>query len=248
VVGYGSGEALALALAGSVALRVPASDLNARTMAPTLLALTGASLCLLHAVELAWFDRTWAVRAVAFAGLAAVLAQGPATYQLAVDLNRDGLGYTSQTWVESGTIEGIRHLDSDIVLISNETAAILLLTNRPAYDVPELQKGQRLTSFLCFGDGSEGAKQAFRNGGVWCRPKTSTRNSSHCTAIKQKPALRLSRAGFGSTQSTQMEPSTCPHWRRSSFLALQVGRRGRAYLWPGRPRLSRTSTAHCLGE
>jgi hypothetical protein len=46
-----------------------------------------------------------------------------------------GSGYTSQAWMNSPTIQVIKDLNPDRALISNESAAILFLTGRPAYDV-----------------------------------------------------------------------------------------------------------------
>jgi 4-amino-4-deoxy-L-arabinose transferase-like glycosyltransferase len=45
-----------------------------------------------------------------------------------------GSGYTSQAWHKSATLAMARALPANISLISNETAATLLLMDRPAYD------------------------------------------------------------------------------------------------------------------
>lgn len=68
------------------------------------------------------------------------------------EYHRQGGGYTSLDWQTSGTIEAVRALPLDYSLISNDSAAILFLTNRPAYDIPELFRKERLDTFTQFGE------------------------------------------------------------------------------------------------
>lgn len=76
----------------------------------------------------------------------------PASISLASNLHHSGLGYTSQAWQQSPTIEGLLELPSVIPIISNETAPILLLTKRPAYEFDELYLGEPKAYFSQFGE------------------------------------------------------------------------------------------------
>ena len=56
-----------------------------------------------------------------------------------------GAGYTSKAWHESNTLKILRDLPTNVPLITNESAALLLLIDRPAYDFcspPCNQSGQ----------------------------------------------------------------------------------------------------------
>jgi hypothetical protein len=53
-------------------------------------------------------------------------------------LHHEGEGLTSQTWQNSDLIREVRTMPSSVPIISNETAAILFLVGRPAYDMEEV--------------------------------------------------------------------------------------------------------------
>ncbi len=67
-------------------------------------------------------------------------------------LHAQGAGYTSRAWVSSGTLRAVRDLPAGVPLISNESAAVLLHTGRPAYDMPELVEMNRRPVAEAFGD------------------------------------------------------------------------------------------------
>lgn len=48
----------------------------------------------------------------------------------------DGLGYASQTWVQSQTIQLVRSLPAGTRIFSNASDAVYILTGRPGYPLP----------------------------------------------------------------------------------------------------------------
>jgi 4-amino-4-deoxy-L-arabinose transferase-like glycosyltransferase len=113
----------------------PRNDLDGRLLSPVYL----AGLLVFFPL-LAWdFESTSSKRwlgLVPIVGLL-ILAVGGVEKSLNFIQNNHeiGSGYTSQAWMNSPTIQVIKDLNPDRALISNESAAILFLTGRPAYDV-----------------------------------------------------------------------------------------------------------------
>lgn len=76
-----------------------------------------------------------------------------------------GAGYTNRAWHYSTTLQAVRNLPADIPIITNQSAALLLWLNRPAYD---------LCSFPCNGSGElrygdnplDPTQQLFREAGA----------------------------------------------------------------------------------
>lgn len=69
--------------------------------------------------------------------------------------HRDGAGYTSAVWANSPTIRAVKELSPGIALISNESAAILFLTGRPAYDMSILYDTTPSENDTRYGDDSD---------------------------------------------------------------------------------------------
>ena len=82
------------------------------------------------------------------------------------NLFKSGMGYTSERWRTSPTIEGIRALDPDVPLVTNEADAVLLLTERSAFDLPELINHEKVGLSTRLGDGTEDADLAIQQGGA----------------------------------------------------------------------------------
>ncbi len=83
---------------------------------------------------------------------------------IVLGLHRTGLGYTSSAWQASETIPAVQGLPQDLILVSNETAAILLYTDRSAYEIPGLDAGDTASLSLPFGSGASDLDQAYRDG------------------------------------------------------------------------------------
>jgi len=133
-------------LAVASASTVPAPDVDFRMLSPLLAALW------LSLMGLGAFSGRRGVIALAFGlSLFAVIQNVPATRSSVARLHESGDGYTSLVWRSSSVIEAVRDLPSDVALISNESAALLLWTQRPAFDIPELQRERGRDTFRAFG-------------------------------------------------------------------------------------------------
>jgi hypothetical protein len=86
--------------------------------------------------------------------------------KIASDLRERSRGFTSVTWQNSGTVRSAATLAQDIPLISNESTAIMFHLDRPAYDVPELLRGEPLETLTRFGEGDFGEERIFREQGA----------------------------------------------------------------------------------
>ncbi|MEX0787833.1 MAG: glycosyltransferase family 39 protein [Anaerolineales bacterium] len=58
--------------------------------------------------------------------------------RMGAQIHADGLGFHSRAWQSSATIQAVRHLPADTPLITNEVTALLFLTGRAAYAMPEI--------------------------------------------------------------------------------------------------------------
>ncbi|MGA9533885.1 MAG: hypothetical protein WBR18_14290 [Anaerolineales bacterium] len=63
----------------------------------------------------------------------------PRTYNLVHDLHREGRGFSSYRWRESGVLELLASMPASLELVSNDPGPILFWTNRPAHLLPLLQ-------------------------------------------------------------------------------------------------------------
>jgi hypothetical protein len=82
-------------------------------------------------------------------------------------MHLNGGGYTGKRWQESEVIEALKTIPDDIRLISDETPAILLHTERPAYEIAELWHREALEHPQTFGDDmSDEAQRVFREDGA----------------------------------------------------------------------------------
>jgi hypothetical protein len=79
-------------------------------------------------------------------------------------MHRTGLGYTSRAWQSSETVRAVAALPPDLTLVSNETSALLLYTDRSAYELPGLMAGDPNPLSVPFGSGTSDLDQAYRDG------------------------------------------------------------------------------------
>jgi len=78
-----------------------------------------------------------------------------------------GFGYTAPDWRSSETINQVRDLSKDTLIITNEQNAVLFLTDRPAYPMKEIYRVEPLSVFFSFGQGdleSDETQRMFREG------------------------------------------------------------------------------------
>ncbi len=119
----------------------PTPDVDARTLLPLLpggfLLAFGTVDILRHAIP-----RTRLLNILLAATILASLAGWSIISQdIVIGLHRTGLGYTSRAWRHSETLQAVEELPLNLTLVSNETAAILLYTDRSAYEIPGLKGG-----------------------------------------------------------------------------------------------------------
>ncbi len=135
----------------------PPSDLNDRLLSPFFLAVMLAVVGLLQ-----WLSQgTSGPLGRVLAGLALclplLLAIDGARQSAPIvqDLNINGAGYMSQYWRSSPTIQAVKELPADQVLISNQGGALLFLTGHPAYDLAEIYQLTPSENFTRYGDGGQ---------------------------------------------------------------------------------------------
>jgi hypothetical protein len=78
-----------------------------------------------------------------------------------------GLGYNSKEWRESQTIQALKSLPTDKVIVTNEETAVLFLTGRAAYPVMEIYTSQPYEQFTSYGQGDldkDTAQRLFHDG------------------------------------------------------------------------------------
>ena len=145
----------------------PMPDINERMLSPVLIpAYLSGILAFPAAVGMRPRIRFLLVIPVALA-VGAVLSTAPAAIWTLNALHVDGAGYTSVAWRDSETVEAVMALSPSVPLISNESAALLLLTGRPAYDIPQFLELPPRPMFTRFGSAlASPEEQAFRQRGA----------------------------------------------------------------------------------
>jgi apolipoprotein N-acyltransferase len=143
----------------------PRNDLDGRLLSPIYLALFLAFFPLLAWVLSALKagnGLTWVSPAL----LALVVAGGLGrSIEFVQNNHQNGAGYTSKVWQSSATLQAVKRLDPAVTVISNESAAILFLANRPAYDVVQtfLSSGNELVP-VYGNDPNDPAQRLFQDG------------------------------------------------------------------------------------
>jgi 4-amino-4-deoxy-L-arabinose transferase-like glycosyltransferase len=147
----------------------PTPDISLRILTP--LNLSGA----MAALGVAWLvpkvsrPRSPLVALPLVALLLLVIPNARQSIQLANSLNREGEGFTSRTWQDSKLIAAVRQLPEGTPIITNAPDAIIFLTGRPTYWIPEIMRGLESPEFSTFGEHPERSEEerAFRErGGV----------------------------------------------------------------------------------
>jgi hypothetical protein len=82
-------------------------------------------------------------------------------------IHTDGLGFNSRSWQSSPTIEAVRELPADTVLITNEVTALQFLSGRAAYAIPEIYQRPPGSPPRSFGEADgDAVHRLFREGGA----------------------------------------------------------------------------------
>jgi hypothetical protein len=138
------------------------ADLDDRLMYPLQLLLILLGFLVLHLLgEASGRRRMATVAGLALAGALNWNAL-PSSWQNVMKLHQEGSGYTSPGWRDSEAIAWLRDFPSDVALISNETAALMFLLDRPSYNIPELTQQREVELYTRFGDGDTPEDRLFR--------------------------------------------------------------------------------------
>jgi hypothetical protein len=97
--------------------------------------------------------KTWLRRVVVLALLAAFAWYGVRSGRIVMQNFEEGLGYLSRSWQQSETIQAVLELPQSAVIVTNETNAILFLTDRLSYPVKEIYLDEPLQEFSAYGEG-----------------------------------------------------------------------------------------------
>jgi hypothetical protein len=156
-----------IVLAFSYVYTYPPPALNSRILLPVQMAVFIGFFSLVLFFIRAWPSIKW------LSMIPILLAIGISFSYLQDDLDyvlshhQNGAGYTSRDWRASGTIQAVEQLPSKITIISNESAAVLFYTGRPAFDIVELIYHKPLTITTRYGDDpADPAQKAFRENGA----------------------------------------------------------------------------------
>jgi 4-amino-4-deoxy-L-arabinose transferase-like glycosyltransferase len=150
--------------------RNPPQDIDERTLLPLypplILAVFSLVALLYRASEKAYFR----ISLIALAGLLCLIgifSYGPISRALLVQYHESGSGYTAKAWRASPTIQALKSLDPDTIIISNDTGAILFFTGKLGLEVKEVHAAQAVSKLTRFGDDSADETQTiFRDKGA----------------------------------------------------------------------------------
>jgi 4-amino-4-deoxy-L-arabinose transferase-like glycosyltransferase len=156
-----------LGLVFSFLFTLPTPDFSLRTLSPALFAFT-LSLVIFAFYAASLRQQTKWLAFIPFLFAASIMIwHYPESRGKVLSLSREGRGFTSLTWQMSPTIDAIRDINPDVPLITNESVAILLYTDRYAYDLPHVFSEQPAEMNTRFGDDiSDGANTIFREDGA----------------------------------------------------------------------------------
>lgn len=145
----------------------PTPDFDLRTLSPAIIAFTLSIVVFSFYLASLRQRSRWLIYFPLLFAASIVVFNYPIARSGILSLHQYGRGYTSAAWQTSPTIEAIRGLDPEIPLITNESVAVLLYTDRYAYDLPQLYSLQIDEKDVRFGDdSSEPTAAIFREEGA----------------------------------------------------------------------------------
>jgi len=143
-----------LALILSFLLTHPTPDLNLRMLSPAILAFTLSLVVFAFYLVSSRQQPQWLVIFPLLFAASIIMFNYPIARSEILSLQQYGKGYTSAAWQASPTIEAVRRIHPDVPIITNESIALLLYTDRYAYDLPQLHSPQSDEMNARFGDDS----------------------------------------------------------------------------------------------
>ena len=91
------------------------------------------------------------------------------SYRIVRQNYEEGLGYLSRTWQQSETVQAVKQLPDNILIVTNETNAMLFLTGRLTYPLEEIYKPAGLDEFSTYGSGDltdDESQRLFKDNGA----------------------------------------------------------------------------------
>lgn len=147
----------------------PIVAINNRMLSPFYVAALLQAVLLGEASARYWFSGSWKRWALPLLFGLALLWYGWISAHVANQLSKDGLGFSSRRWQRSELIAAVKLLPEDVLIVTNEPKAILLLTDRAPYSFEEIFSREPLENFTVYGEGplsGDEAQQAFRHQGA----------------------------------------------------------------------------------
>jgi hypothetical protein len=147
----------------------PTPTVSVRLLTPLYISGAIAGLGVVWLIPRVFGLRTLLIALPVVALLLLVVPNGRQTMQLANALNRQGDGFTSRSWQTSELIAAVSELPDGTPIITNAPDALIFLTGRPTYWIPEIMRGQEAPDSSPFGAHPERSEEerAFRDrGGV----------------------------------------------------------------------------------
>jgi hypothetical protein len=81
------------------------------------------------------------------------------------EYHRTGIGYSTAAWRQSPLLRAVNDLPASTALITNDKAAVMFLSGRPAYEVIEIYQDQPDLTFPVYGSGTDPSQRVFREQG-----------------------------------------------------------------------------------
>lgn len=143
----------------------PPITINPRMLSPLHISMLLLALLLLVAIFMQAKHKKWMNVGINILLILGVLWYGWITLHIVPQYHRLGLGYLSQDWQQSDTLQAIQKLPPETVLVTNQEMLVLFWAGRTAYPVKEIYYGQPLPGFSRYGDGEDmkdAGQQLFR--------------------------------------------------------------------------------------
>jgi 4-amino-4-deoxy-L-arabinose transferase-like glycosyltransferase len=145
----------------------PPPDLISRTFLPVQLAGLLAIFSLILFIIRPWKFARWLYIIPMVFALGISISYLHDTADLVSRYHQEGAGYTGSAWKNAAIFKLVEQLPGNIPIISNESAAVLFFTGRPAYDVSELTDQIPQPIANRYGDDpADPAQRAFRENGA----------------------------------------------------------------------------------
>ncbi len=145
----------------------PPITIASRMLSPVHAALVWLAALLVGLAASGWSKARWLSGALAL-GLVVVFGWYGWRSARIVQQNYElGLGYNAVAWQESETIQWVRDLPENAVLVTNEEMAVLYLTGRASYPFAEVFSERGLEQFTTYGQGDlrdDPSQQLFADG------------------------------------------------------------------------------------